>query len=105
MVSKLTRAAGTATSPEQYGTLAAHAFLPDVIPFDPTLPASFGFAGINGRGLRDDFGSVVYSTVFNFPMRTAIPALTDFRNEWSYVAPARPLPSAGGGVAVPSRNQ
>jgi hypothetical protein len=103
VVTRLTRNAGTASDPAQYGKLAARALLPDVIPFDPQLPVSYGFGGINGRGLRDDFGAVVYTTVYNFPMRTAIPPLNDIRAEWPYVPPARPLPT--GGASVPSRNQ
>lgn len=103
-VATLTRNAGTAGDPEGYGELVARALLPDLIPFDPGLAASFGFAGINGRGLRDDFGAVVYSAVYNFPMRTAIPPLDDLRAAWPYLPPARPLPT-GDGVSVPRRNE
>ncbi len=97
----LVRRAGTTADPDGYGRLVARALLPDIIPFDPSLPASFGFAGINGRGLADDFGAVVYSTIFNHPMRTALPPLADLRREWPYLPPPRPLPS---NVAVPPRN-
>lgn len=96
----LVRRAGTASDPEGHGRMVAKALLPDLIPFDPTLPASFGFAGINGRGLRDDFGAVVYSTIFNHPMRTALPPLADLRAEWPYLSPPRPLPTL---VQVPPR--
>lgn len=77
---QLMRLAGTAEDPEGYGRLAAAALLPDVIPFDPTQAARFGFAGLNGRGLRDDFGAVVHSAVFNHPMRTALAPLADLRD-------------------------
>lgn len=95
--------AGTAEDPEGYGRLVAAALLPDVIPFNPAQAASFGFAGLNGRGLRDDFGAVVYSAVFNHPMRTALAPLADLRDEWPFLPPPRPLPT-GPGVAVPPRN-
>jgi Domain of unknown function (DUF4331) len=104
VVEQLTRAAGTTTDPAGYATLAARALLPDVIPYDPALPVNYGFAGINGRGLRDDFGAQVYSTVFNYPMRTALDPLPDVRDEFPYLPPPRPRP-AGTAVAVPSRQQ
>ena len=102
VTAKLTGLAGTATDPEGYGQLAARALLPDVIAFDTERAASFGFAGINGRDLRDDFGAVVYSLVFNYPIRTALAPLPDHADRWPYLRPARPLPS-GPGVAVPPR--
>ncbi len=100
---KLVTLAGTSGDPAGYGALAARNILPDVIPFDLDLAASFGFAGINGRGLRDDFGAVVYSAVFNHPMRTALAPLSDVSDDWPFVPPPRPL-LAGPGVAVPPRN-
>jgi hypothetical protein len=102
-VAQLVSLAGTTSDPKGYGQLVARSLLPDLIPFDADLAVSFGFAGINGRGLADDFGAVVYSAVFNHPMRTALAPLPDLRSEWPYVPPARPLPS-GQGVAVPPRN-
>jgi hypothetical protein len=103
MVARLVTCAGTHPAPGQYGALAAEMFLPDVIPFDPQRATSFGFAGINGRGLGDDFGAVVYSAVFNHPMRTALAPLPDTRKSFPYLAPARAMPN-GLGVAVPPRN-
>jgi hypothetical protein len=100
---QLIAAAGTASDPEGYGDLVAAWMLPDIIPFDTTRAVSFGFAGLNGRGLGDDFGAVVYSAVFNHPMRTALQPLSDLRTTWPYVPSPRPLPS-GPGVAVPPRN-
>lgn len=100
---RLVRLAGTANDPEGYGRLVARNLLPDVIPFSAAHAASFGFAGINGRGLKDDFGAVVYSAVFNFPLRTALDPLPDIRSDWPYLPAPRPLPT-GPGVAVPARN-
>ena len=106
MTARLVGKAGTHARPEAYGERVADLLLPDVIPFDPKRATSFGFAGVNGRGIRDDFGAVVYSAVFNFPMCTALSPLPDTRDSFPYLAPARPLPDpgAGGGPAVPSRN-
>ncbi len=104
VVEAITRAAGTAPDPAGYARLAARSLLPDVIPYDPALATSFGFAGVNGRGLRDDFGAVVYSVVFNHPMRTALDPLPDLRPGWPYLPVPRPLPT-GPGVAVPSRQE
>lgn len=101
---RIVAAAGTAPDPNGYGELVARQLLPDVIPFDPALAASFGFAGVNGRGLADDFGAVVYSSVFNHPMRTALAPLPDLRREWPYLPPSRPLPS-GSDLAVPTRQE
>jgi len=104
--SRLVAAAGTHEQPPAYGEIVADSLLPDMIPFNPERAASFGFAGINGRALGDDFGAVVYSCVFNFPMRTALAPLADSRSSFPYLAPARPLPSGyGSEVAVPPRNQ
>lgn len=93
---------GHVADPAAYAQRVAKWLLPDVIPFDPTQPSGFDFAGINGRRLDDDFGAVVYSAVFGRPMATAIPRLPDLRDGWPYVPPARPLPQ-GPGVAVPDR--
>ena len=104
VVQRVVAAAGTAADPAGYASVAARSFLPDVLPYDPTLGTSYGFAGVNGRGLRDDFGAVVYSTVFNYPLRTALAPLLDLRETWPYLPVPRPLPS-GSGVAVPARQQ
>ncbi len=94
---------GQVADPVAYAQRVARTLLPDVIPFDASLPSGFDFAGVNGRSLRDDFGAVVYSAVFGCPMSTGIEPLSDLRSEWPWVAPPRPLPG-GPGVAVPSRN-
>lgn len=105
VVSALVRVAGTHPNPDGYAQLAARALLPDLIPYDPVLPTSYGFAGINGRGLTDDFGAVVYSTVFNFPMRTALVPFPDVRTTWPYLPEPRPLPSGDAGAALPARRE
>jgi Domain of unknown function (DUF4331) len=102
VVESVARGIGNVADPKAYAQRVAHWLLPDVIPFDPGLPAGFDFAGINGRRLEDDFGSVVYSAVFGRPMSSAVPPLPDLRAEWPFVPPPRPLPQ-GPGIAVPDR--
>jgi Domain of unknown function (DUF4331) len=102
LVTKGCELAKSASEPEKYGEMVARWFLPDLIPFDPNLPASYGFAFRNGRKLDDDFGTVVYTTIFNTPLTNLVPPPIDLRKEFPYVAPPRPLPT-GEGVAVPSR--
>jgi hypothetical protein len=73
--------------------LVANWLFPDVLPFNPQLPASFGFAGINGRRLQDDFGIVVYTLFFNALLQNKVSPPSDLRTEFPYVAPARSLPT------------
>jgi Domain of unknown function (DUF4331) len=96
------RHVGRVADPVAYAARVARWLLPDVIPFDPSLPAGFDFAGLNGRRLDDDFGAVVYSAVFGRPIATRLEPLADLRADWPYVPPPRPLP-AGPAVAVPDR--
>lgn len=104
VVSRAVRNAGTHPDPDAYAQRAVRSLLPDVIPYDASLPAGMDFAGVNGRTLTDDFGALVYSVVFNHPMRTALPPLGDLRDTWPWVSPPRPLP-AGPAIAVPDRNE
>jgi hypothetical protein len=102
LVSKGCAIAKSTAEPARYGDLVARWLLPDLIPFDANLPASYGFARINGRRLDDDFGSVVYTKVFNTPLLNSVPPAEDLRSDFPFVPPPRPLPN-GDGVAVPSR--
>ncbi len=95
-------AVGRVADPKAYAQRAVNWLLPDVIPFDPSAPAGFDFAGINGRRLDDDFGAVVYSMVFGRAVDTALEPLRDLRREWPYVPAPRPLPQ-GPAIAVPDR--
>lgn len=96
------REVGKVADPKAYARRAARWLLPDVMPFDPEVPAGLDFAGSNGRKLDDDFGSVVYSVVFGLPLSSAVSPVADLRPEWPFVPPPRPLPQ-GPGVAVPDR--
>ncbi|MES1173523.1 MAG: DUF4331 family protein [Myxococcales bacterium] len=96
------RNVGRVRNPSAYAQRVARWILPDVIGFDPQLPAGFDFAGLNGRRLDDDFGSVVYSAVFGCPVSSRLEPLTDLRDDWPFLPRPRPLPG-GPAVSVPRR--
>lgn len=104
LVIKVCRVGNSSDRPEEYGRMVAHWLFPDMLPFNPQLPASFGFAGINGRKLQDDFGTVAYTTFFNTPLQNKVPPASDLRPEFPYVPPARPLPTEPA-VSVPNRQE
>jgi Domain of unknown function (DUF4331) len=104
LVTQICRVSGSTDQPEIYGQSVANWLFPDVLPFNPQLPTSFGFAGINGRRLQDDFGTVVYTVFFNSLLQNKVPPPSDLRAEFPYVALARPLPTEPA-VSVPSRQE
>ncbi|MBD2775090.1 DUF4331 family protein [Iningainema tapete] len=104
LVVQVCKAGNTTDRPEDYGRMVAHWLFPDMLPFNPQLPACFGFAGINGRRLQDDFGTVAYTIFFNTLLQNKVPPATDLRNEFPYVPKARPLPTSPA-VNVPSRQE
>ncbi|MBM0745191.1 DUF4331 family protein (plasmid) [Phormidium sp. CLA17] len=104
LVTQICRVAGSTDEPASYGQMVANWLFPDVLPFDSQLPAGFGFAGINGRRLQDDFGTVVYTLFFNTLLQNKVPPPSDLRAEFPYIAPARPLPTQPS-VSVPSRQE
>lgn len=104
LVAKVCAAADSTDQPEEYGQMVAHWLFPDLLPFNPQLPASFGFANVNGRRLQDDFGTVAYTIFFNTLLKNKVPVPPDLRTEFPYVPVARPLPTAPT-VDVPSRQE
>jgi hypothetical protein len=63
-------AGGTSGDPSGYGETVARELFPDLLPYVVGTPASFGFAGRNGRTLADNAPEVMLSLVAG----TAIPA-------------------------------
>jgi len=61
---------GTAGDPRAYGQIVAGELFPDVLPYVVGTPASFGFAGRNGRTMADNAPEVMLSLVAG----TAIPS-------------------------------
>jgi hypothetical protein len=64
-IAAVVEANGTSADPAGYGGLVARRLLPDVMPYTIGTPASFGFAGINGRTLADNAPEVMFSMVLN----------------------------------------
>jgi hypothetical protein len=64
-VAKAARLTRSVAEPEQYGRYVASRVLPDILPYTIDSPASFGFAGVNGRGLADPAYDVVLSIFAN----------------------------------------
>jgi hypothetical protein len=52
LVTQICSVAGSTDKPATYGQIVANWLFPDMLLFNPQLPASFGFAGINGRRLQ-----------------------------------------------------
>lgn len=70
LVAAVTAAAGTVGDPQAYGQAVAAELLPDVLPYVVGTPATFGFAGRNGRTLADNAPEVMLSLVAG----TAVPS-------------------------------
>jgi uncharacterized protein DUF4331 len=56
-------ASGTSDDPEGYGQTVARQLLPDMLPYMVGTPATFGFAGHNGRTLADNAPEAMMSLV------------------------------------------
>jgi len=65
-------ASQTAEDPRAYGEKVAHRFFPNILPYEVGTPASFGFAGWNGRSLTDNAPDVMFSLAANTPVRLGI---------------------------------
>lgn len=57
------QANGTCADPHGYGETVVSRLLPDVMPYVIGTPATYGFAGINGRTLADNAPEVMFSLV------------------------------------------
>ncbi len=69
-VTAVAAAAGSIGDPQGYGQAVAGALYPDVLPYVVGTPASYGFAGFNGRTLADNAPEVMLSLVTG----TAVPS-------------------------------
>ena len=69
-VAAVVAAAGTSADPHGYGQAVAADLFPDVLPYVVGTPASYGFAGFNGRTLADNAPEVMLSLVTG----TAVPS-------------------------------
>ena len=85
-VAWVTQLAGTTTDPMAYGQRVARLLLPDVLTYNTQLPASYGFAGLNGRALSDDVGDVILSIMANMPFSDGVGKESKFGSSFPYLA-------------------
>jgi hypothetical protein len=69
-VAAVAAASGTVEDAEGYGKAVARELLPDLLPYEVGTPATFGFAGRNGRALADNAPEAMLSLVTG----TAVPS-------------------------------
>ena len=69
-VAAVVAASGTSDDPYGYGQAVARELFPDVLPYVIGTPASYGFAGFNGRTLADNAPEAMLSLVTG----TAVPS-------------------------------
>lgn len=69
-VTVVAAASGTCEDPEGYGKTVARQLLPDILPYVVGTPATFGFAGRNGRTQADNAPEAMMSLVTG----TAVPS-------------------------------
>jgi hypothetical protein len=65
LVEKVTALAHSAAEPSTYAPQVLARLCPGVLPYELDTPASFSFAGFNGRGLRDDVMDVILTLATN----------------------------------------
>jgi hypothetical protein len=89
MIAAAARNTGTRNA-EAYAATVVARLLPDLLPFVVGTPASFGFAGFNGRALHDNAPEVMFSLITNtgFPTGlTAASAAETHGENFPYVQP------------------
>jgi len=69
-VAAVVAASGTSDDPQGYGQTVARELFPDVLPYVIGTPASYGFAGFNGRTMADNAPEAMLSLVTS----TAVPS-------------------------------
>ncbi len=90
MVAAVVAASGTSSDPHGYGQTVARVLFPDVLPYVLGTPATYGFAGLNGRRLADNAPEAMFSLVLNTATSSGLtPAATaSMRSEsFPYVVP------------------
>jgi Domain of unknown function (DUF4331) len=65
LVAAVATASGSTADPHGYGETVAQVLFPDVIPYQIGTPATYGFAGLNGRTLADNAPEAMFSLVLN----------------------------------------
>lgn len=89
MVAAVVAAHGSAANPRAYGEAVAALLLPDMLPYQLGSPASYGFAGHNGRSLTDNVPDVMFSLVTNSALSGGLSSASTsavLRDTFPYVA-------------------
>jgi hypothetical protein len=84
-------AVGSSDDPEGYGGAVAAILLPDVLPYVVGTPASYSFAGLNGRALADNAPEVMLSLVTGMAIPSGLkPSVAKHLRDpnFPYVVPA-----------------
>ena len=90
-VAAVVAAGGTAGDPHGYGETVARELFPDVLPYVVGTPATYGFAGFNGRALADNAPEAMLSLVLDQAVPSGLmPSVSaDARDaNFPYVVPA-----------------
>ena len=90
-VAAVVAATGTSQDPQGYGEAVARDLFPDVLPYVVGSPATYGFAGPNGRALADNAPETMLSLVTNTGVNSGLTAATSERlrsGSFPYVVPA-----------------
>jgi hypothetical protein len=91
LVVAVVSAGGTSEDAHGYGQTVARMLFPDVLPYVAGTPATYGFAGLNGRTLADNAPEVMFSLVLNTAVTSGLApsvaaSLRD--TKFPYVTPA-----------------
>jgi Domain of unknown function (DUF4331) len=102
VVETLTRIAGSAASPSDYAKRLTARLFPTTLPYEIGTPASFGFAGFNGRALTDDAMDVILTLATNTALGDGVaPDKSRTRSEFPYFG--SPFTSAEQAEVIPVR--
>jgi hypothetical protein len=74
LIAAAVSANGTSNDPQGYGQTVAWALLPDVMRYVVGTPATYGFAGRNGRTLADNAPEAMFSLVLNTAITSGLTA-------------------------------
>jgi hypothetical protein len=89
LVTAVVAAGGTAHDAHAYGEAVARRLFPDVLPYVVGTPATYGFAGFNGRTLADNAPEVMLSLVAGTAVPSGLKASMSARlrhNDFPYAA-------------------
>ena len=90
-VAAVVAASGTSADPQGYGQAVAARLFPDVLPYVVGTPASYGFAGFNGRTMADNAPEAMLSLVTSMAIPSGLTAATASGQRaatFPYVVPA-----------------